>query len=90
SFAFGEHKVLSGVSVDIKEGQTVAFVGKSGSGITTLTSIISRFYTQHEGEIILDGVDTRELTLENLRSHVSIVSQNVQLFDDTVYNNIAF
>ncbi|AFB78238.1 Lipid A export ATP-binding protein [Francisella tularensis subsp. tularensis TIGB03] len=90
SFAFGEHKVLSGVSVDIKAGQTVAFVGKSGSGKTTLTSIISRFYTQHEGEILLDGVDTRELTLENLRSHLSIVSQNVHLFDDTVYNNIAF
>lgn len=90
SFAFGEHKVLSGVSVDIKAGQTVAFVGKSGSGKTTLTSIISRFYTQHKGEILLDGVDTRELTLENLRSHLSIVSQNVHLFDDTVYNNIAF
>ncbi|ACD30259.1 lipid A export permease/ATP-binding protein MsbA [Francisella tularensis] len=90
SFAFGEHKVLSGVSVDIKAGQTIAFVGKSGSGKTTLTSIISRFYTQHEGEILLDGVDTRELTLENLRSHLSIVSQNVHLFDDTVYNNIAF
>lgn len=55
-----------------------------------MTSIISRFYTQHEGEILLDGVDTRELTLENLRSHLSIVSQNVHLFDDTVYNNIAF
>ncbi|APC94626.1 lipid A export permease/ATP-binding protein MsbA [Francisella tularensis subsp. novicida] len=90
SFAFGDHKVLSGVSVDIKAGQTVAFVGKSGSGKTTLTSIISRFYTQHKGEILLDGVDTRELTLENLRSHLSIVSQNVHLFDDTVYNNIAF
>src|SRR5690606_29039502 len=90
SFAFGGHKVLSGVSIDIQAGQTVAFVGKSGSGKTTLTSIISRFYTQREGEILLDGVDTRELTLENLRSHLSIVSQNVHLFDDTVYNNIAF
>ncbi|AVC43637.1 lipid A export permease/ATP-binding protein MsbA [Francisella tularensis subsp. novicida] len=90
SFAFGDHKVLSGVSVDIKAGQTVAFVGKSGSGKTTLTSIISRFYTQHKGEILLDGIDTRELTLENLRSHLSMVSQNVHLFDDTVYNNIAF
>ena len=90
SFAFGDHKVLSGVSVDIKAGQTVAFVGKSGSGKTTLTSIISRFYTQQKGEILLDGFDTRELTLENLRLHLSMVSQNVHLFDDTVYNNIAF
>ena len=89
-FAFGDHKVLSGVSVDIKAGQTVAFVGKSGSGKTTLTSIISRFYTQQKGEILLDGFDTRELTLENLRLHLSMVSQNVHLFDDTVYNNIAF
>ena len=90
SFAFGDHKVLSGVSIDIKAGQTVAFVGKSGSGKTTLTSIISRFYTQQKGEILLDGFDTRKLTLENLRLHLSMVSQNVHLFDDTVYNNIAF
>lgn len=90
SFAFGDHKVLSGVNIDIKAGQTVAFVGKSGSGKTTLTSIISRFYTQQKGEILLDGFDTRKLTLENLRLHLSMVSQNVHLFDDTVYNNIAF
>ncbi|MFV9973130.1 MAG: lipid A export permease/ATP-binding protein MsbA [Francisella endosymbiont of Hyalomma asiaticum] len=90
SFAFGDRKVLSGVSIDIKAGQTVAFVGKSGSGKTILTSIISRFYTQQKGEILLDGFDTRKLTLENLRLHLSMVSQNVHLFDDTVYNNIAF
>ncbi|QEO57684.1 lipid A export permease/ATP-binding protein MsbA [Francisella marina] len=90
SFAFGEQKVLNGVSTEIEAGETVAFVGKSGSGKTTLTSIISRFYTQQKGEILLDNVDIRDLTLENLRSHLSMVSQNVHLFDDTVFNNIAF
>ena len=90
SFAFSDQNVLDDVSIEIKAGQTVAFVGKSGSGKTTLTSVISRFYMQDQGEIMLDGVDTRELTLENLRSHLSMVSQNVHLFDDTVYNNVSF
>lgn len=82
--------MLDDVSVDIKAGQTVAFVGKSGSGKTTLTSVLSRFYTQSKGQITLDGEDTRELSLANLRSHLSMVSQNVHLFDDTVYNNVSF
>ncbi len=90
SFAFGDLNVLNEVSVDIKAGQTVALVGKSGSGKTTLTSVLSRFYMQNQGEITLDGVDTRDLTLENLRSHLSMVSQNVHLFDDTVFNNVSF
>lgn len=89
-FSFGNQKVLDDVSVDIKAGQTVAFVGKSGSGKTTLTSVLSRFYTQSKGQITLDGEDTRELSLANLRSHLSMVSQNVHLFDDTVYNNVSF
>ena len=89
-FSFGDNKVLNDINVDIKAGETVAFVGRSGSGKTTLASILSRFYTQDTGQILIDGVDTREFTLANLRSQFSMVSQNVHLFDDTVFNNVAF
>ena len=65
-------------------------MGSSGSGKTTLVSLIARFYNLDQGSILLDGVDVKDFTLENLRGHIAQVSQNVTLFNDTVLNNIAY
>jgi subfamily B ATP-binding cassette protein MsbA len=65
-------------------------VGSSGSGKTSLVSLIPRFYNHAEGSILLDGVDVNDFSLANLRKHIAIVSQNVTLFNDTIFNNIAY
>jgi subfamily B ATP-binding cassette protein MsbA len=82
--------VLNSINLDVPAGQTIALVGQSGSGKTTLVSLIPRFYNHSEGEILLDGTDVNDYKLDNLRSHIALVSQNVTLFNDTVYNNIAY
>lgn len=87
----GETKnALSNINLLIKPGMTVALVGASGSGKTTLASLIPRFYNHQQGEILLDGEDISHYTLQNLRQHISIVTQNVTLFNDTIANNIAY
>ena len=73
-----------------REGKTVALVGRSGSGKSTIASLITRFYDVDEGQILLDGHDLREYKLSSLRDQVALVSQNVHLFNDTVANNIAY
>ena len=82
--------ILQDINFSVKPGETVALVGTSGSGKTTLVSLIARFYNHGEGNILLDGVDVNDYTLKNLRSHIAQVSQNVTLFNDTVFNNIAY
>lgn len=82
--------VLKDINLTIPAGKTVAFVGKSGSGKTSLISLLGRFYETTEGEILLDGINIKELTLKNLRQQFAMVSQHVSLFDDTVYHNIAY
>ena len=83
-------EVLSGINLDISSGETVAFVGKSGAGKTTLLSLLPRFYDGYEGEITLDGISLDDFELRNLRSHISLVSQNITLFNDTISNNISY
>ena len=83
-------EVLSGINLDIASGETVAFVGKSGAGKTTLLSLLPRFYDGYEGEITLDGISLDDFELRNLRSHISLVSQNITLFNDTISNNISY
>jgi subfamily B ATP-binding cassette protein MsbA len=82
--------VLNNINIDIKPGMMVALVGKSGSGKTTLANLVPRFYTHQQGHILLDGVDVNQYTLKNLRQHISLVTQNVTLFNDSIANNIAY
>ena len=82
--------MLSNISFTAKPGETVALVGLSGSGKSTLVSLIARFYEYGSGEILLDDVDIKDYKLADLRDRIAIVTQQVTLFNDTVFNNIAY
>ncbi|MEA3275933.1 MAG: lipid A export permease/ATP-binding protein MsbA [Pseudomonadota bacterium] len=82
--------VLTDLDLVIEQGESVALVGRSGSGKTTLVSLLPRFYDPSAGEIRIDGIDVRTLTLKSLRAQISLVTQDVVLFNDTVANNIAY
>ncbi|KII79595.1 lipid A ABC transporter ATP-binding protein/permease MsbA [Vibrio renipiscarius] len=90
TYADKEKPALSNVSFTIPQGKTVALVGRSGSGKSTIASLFNRFYDVDSGSISLDNHDVRDYTLKNLRSHFALVSQNVHLFNDTIANNIAY
>ncbi|MDG2914755.1 lipid A ABC transporter ATP-binding protein/permease MsbA [Bisgaard Taxon 10/6] len=85
-----EELALKNINFQIEQGKTVALVGRSGSGKSTIASLLTRFYDVTDGEILLDGVNIRDYKLSNLREQCSIVSQQVHLFNDTVANNIAY
>ncbi|MCS6928158.1 MAG: ABC transporter transmembrane domain-containing protein [Saprospiraceae bacterium] len=85
-----EHDVLSHINLTIPKGKIVALVGASGAGKSTLADLLPRFYDVVEGQILLDGIDIRQLRLRDLRALMGIVSQEAILFNDTVRNNIAF
>lgn len=90
SFGYGSGNVLNDISFKVKAGQTIAFVGHSGSGKTTLVSLLARFYDIDTGKILLDSVDINSLELTDLRQQLSLVNQQIVLFNDTVANNIAY
>jgi len=81
---------LQDINLTIEPGQTVALVGRSGSGKSTLASLIARFYQHRQGQILIDDVDVNEYDLYSLREHISIVTQAVTLFNDSITNNIAY
>ncbi|RKN79183.1 ABC transporter ATP-binding protein [Paenibacillus ginsengarvi] len=86
----GKEPVLRNVNLSIRAGETVALVGPSGAGKTTLCSLLPRFYDTIDGSITIDGIDIRQMKLESLRSHIGIVQQDVFLFDGTIRDNIAY
>lgn len=85
-----KHPALSDISFNIQPGEKLALVGRSGGGKTTLVNLLPRFYELQQGQVLIDGVDMRSLPLANLRQQFSLVSQDVILFNDTVFNNIAY
>ncbi|HEU4623977.1 MAG TPA: lipid A export permease/ATP-binding protein MsbA [Steroidobacteraceae bacterium] len=92
SFVYAAEKgvVLRDINVKVAPRTTLAIVGKSGSGKSTLVSLLPRFYDPQEGAVLLDGVDIREYRITDLRNQISVVSQEVVLFNDTIRNNISF
>lgn len=85
-----EREVLTDIVLEVEKGRTVALVGQSGSGKTTLTDLVPRFYDPQQGSITIDGTDIRSFRTRDLRALMGIVCQEPILFNDTVYNNIAF
>jgi ATP-binding cassette, subfamily B, bacterial MsbA len=90
TYANAKRPALKNISFKIQPGEKIALVGRSGGGKTTLVNVLPRFYEMQEGQLLLDGADVRTLTLASLRAQFSLVSQDVILFNDTVFNNIAY
>ena len=90
SFKYGDTQVLNGINFSIKKGQNVALVGESGSGKTSLINLIPRFYDVSEGELTIDGKNLKSLYIDELRSIISLVSQDAILFNTSIIENIAF
>ncbi len=92
SFAYQgkEELALNNISFSVPAGKTVALVGRSGSGKSTIANLVTRFYDIEQGEILLDGINIQDYRLSNLRENCAVVSQQVHLFNDTIANNIAY
>ena len=90
SFAYGDHEVLHRINLTIEAGQTVAIMGETGSGKTSLIQLIPRFYDPQEGEVFVDGKNVKDWELKKLRGHIGMATQDVLLFSDSIDGNIAY
>jgi len=90
TFSYDSNPVLNNINLTINAGETIAFVGPSGAGKTTICSLIPRFYDVNSGSIKIDGMDIRDMTMKSLRSQIGIVQQDVFLFTGTLKENIAY
>jgi subfamily B ATP-binding cassette protein MsbA len=90
SYPTAERIILDKINLTIKRGETVALVGSSGSGKTTMANLVPRFYLVNDGSITIDGVNILDYELNSLRSQIALVSQEIVLFNDSIYNNIAY
>ncbi|MFB3115911.1 MAG: lipid A export permease/ATP-binding protein MsbA [Gammaproteobacteria bacterium] len=90
SYDGNDQIALNNVSMHIKHGETIALVGASGSGKSTIANLVPSFYSVTEGKILLDGKDIKDISLQSLRQNIALVSQDIVLFNDTVRNNIAY
>ncbi|MBT1688750.1 ABC transporter ATP-binding protein [Dawidia soli] len=90
SFAYERDLVLKNINLKVEKGKTIALIGPSGGGKSTLADLVPRFYDPTEGEVLLDGVSLRDYELESLRKQMGVVTQESILFNDTIFNNIAF
>lgn len=89
SFAYGEKEVLHNISFSLNRNKMAALVGPSGGGKSTIANLLARFWDVKSGQILIRGVDIREVPLSELMNHISMVFQRVYLFQDTIYNNIS-
>lgn len=89
-FKYKDQWIITDLSFEVTRGEKIAIVGSSGAGKTTLVNLIPRFYDVTQGCVLLDGVDSRDVTLKSLRDQIAIVTQDVFLFNDTIANNIAY
>lgn len=86
----GDRTVLNNINLNVEKGKTIAIVGQSGSGKSTLVDLIPRYYEATSGQVLIDGVDVKDMTVKSLRSLIGNVNQEAILFNDTFYNNITF
>ena len=90
SYPSSQSNILKNINIDVRSGETVAIVGKSGSGKTTLLDLIPRLYDPESGNIFFNNVNIKDISLNNIRTYISYVGQDFTLFNDTIFNNIAY